>query len=119
MSVNDTAPEAPVGPLSARALRRISVLCALALPPLWLVAWLVPLSGETGGRCVMYGGNCGGLWPEGTPGFSFAAVAVACCVALFTPDRGGRTALLRRAALAAQLLFSAVAVLWVLTWAAA
>lgn len=126
MSMNDTAPATPpaeqaypVRPLSPRALRGISLACALALPPVWLVAWLVPLAGEVGSRCVTYGGSCGTKWPEGTLQFCFTAVAVACCAVLCTPDRGGRTAVLRRTALAVQLLFSAVAVLWVLTWATA
>ncbi|MFJ6997197.1 hypothetical protein [Streptomyces sp. NPDC003090] len=126
MSLNDTPsparpaePAHPVRPVSARALRGISLACALGLPPVWLAAWLVPLAGEVGSRCVTYGGDCGTKWPEGTPQFCFAAVAVACCVALFTPDRGRRTALVRRAALYAQLAFSTAAVLWVLTWATA
>ncbi|MCP9958956.1 hypothetical protein [Streptomyces sudanensis] len=118
MSVNSTGPVSPHPPLSARALRVTSLLCGVGLPPLWLAAWLVPLSGTRGSQCLVYGGTCGGGWPDGTLPFCFTAVAVACCVVLFTPDRGARAATVRRYALAAQVLFSCVSVLPVLTWAA-
>ncbi|URM91328.1 hypothetical protein LUW75_16600 [Streptomyces sp. MRC013] len=118
MNTNDAGPVPPHRPLPARSLRVASLVCGIGLPPLWLSAWLVPLSGERGGRCLVYGETCGGGWPEGTLPFCFTAVAVACCVVLFTPDRGARTALVRRCALGAQLLFSGLALLWVLTWPA-
>ncbi|MFE1576563.1 hypothetical protein [Streptomyces fradiae] len=105
------------GPPSAGRLRRRSVLWALVLVPVWLGAWLVPLSTERGTACVMADPVCGALWPEGTPQFALAAVVIACCTVLVAPDRGARNARVRRVAYRAQLLFSCVAVLWVLTWA--
>ncbi|MEV2200960.1 hypothetical protein AB0E11_13315 [Streptomyces fradiae] len=104
-------------PPSARRLRRRSLLWALVLVPVWLGAWLVPLSTERGTACVMADPVCGALWPEGTLQFALAAVVIACCTVLVAPDRGARNARVRRVAYRAQLLFSCVAVLWVLTWA--
>ncbi|WP_374983083.1 hypothetical protein [Streptomyces fradiae] len=118
MSADTPGPASPPHrPSSAGRLRRRSVLWALVLVPVWLGAWMVPLSTEHGTACVMVDAVCGAVWPEGTLPFSLATVALACCAVLLTPDRGARTALVRRVAYRAQLLFSCVAVLWVLTWA--
>lgn len=92
------------------------MVLVLALPPLWVMAALVPNTGENGGSCLTYGENCVG-WPGWLLEFGLWAVAVCWCVAVFTPDRGTRTDVIRLGALCAQVCAEGLAVFWVLSWA--
>jgi hypothetical protein len=86
------------------------------LIPGTVLAWLVSVSTEQGGRCLMYGGDACGASP---PGWAFVAALVAafvaCCVTLFVPSRTARAERVRRAALWAQLAREAMFLVLVLS----
>ncbi|ATZ26036.1 hypothetical protein ACFZBM_15175 [Streptomyces lavendulae] len=89
-------------PTPAARIRGNAVLAALLFVPALVLAKVLVLATETGGRCLAEGG-CPPF-----PGTAFlvltAAAAVALAGALAAPQR------MRRAALGAQLLLEAVAV---------
>ncbi|MFE9481550.1 hypothetical protein ACFYNM_23440 [Streptomyces spororaveus] len=106
------APSSASASPSATAASRIrsrSGLAALLFPPALLVAKLLMLSTDRGGRCFVNDVSCA-PFPVGAFGALLAALVVSFVVALAAPVRAGRVAL------AAQLTLEALAVLLVLAF---
>ncbi|MGA5165144.1 MULTISPECIES: hypothetical protein [Streptomyces] len=99
-----TAPARP-----ARRMRVRASIAAVAFLPACLVTGFLTLFSERASGCVIQGGDqCVGM-PGQVWLYSALAAGVLWGVALFTPDRGRVTDVLRRDAFRAQLGFEALA----------
>ncbi|QKV90754.1 hypothetical protein HUT19_02500 [Streptomyces sp. NA02950] len=107
--MNQTVP-APMP--QARGTRFWAIVCALLFAPAALVAGLLTLASERASRCVTYGEQCGTWLPGSLLSWGLGFGAVACLVALAAP-----AAVVRRWALAAQVLAEGVALLAILSHA--
>ncbi|MBT2506735.1 hypothetical protein J7I98_12710 [Streptomyces sp. ISL-98] len=94
----------PPASRTAVRLRIASVVAAVLLIPGTVVAWVVSVSTEQGGRCLMHGGEyCGASAPGWVFTAALTAAFVAWCVVLFVPSRVRESERIRRAALWVQL----------------